>query len=256
MNDATTPGGEESGPVGFGEALARIGRVLIAPTKTFESLRPRPSYAALLVIFAALGASMAMIVDSKLDVNTFRELMENQGVPTAEIEQAMENKLHPGTGQKIISTIASLAQTIVLFVAMAGMLFGLARAFGSELGFKQTLSVTLHGLVPLYLVAGLLSIPVLASRESVSLMEPMLSGFLLSHLGAFASDGTGPVAHAALASVDLFSIWSILLLVLGFRTVGNLSKGSATAVVMITWLVGVGIKLAMVGLLAGVMGMS
>jgi hypothetical protein len=254
MNDPTTPSVDANGPVGFGEALARIGRVLISPRQAFAELRARPSYAVLLILLAALGSGMAMLVESRLDLSTFRELMERQNVPAAEIEQAMENKLHPGTGQRVISTITSLGQTVVLFVATAGLLFGLARAFGSELAYKQALSVTLHGLEPLYLVAALLSLPVLLSKESVGLMEPMVNGFLLSHLGALAPDATGPVAHAALASVDLFSIWSILLLVLGFRIVGGLSKGAATAIVMITWLIGVGIKLAMVSLLSGFMG--
>lgn len=256
MDESTTSGAEPSGPVGFGEALARIGRVLVAPGPAFASLRARPSYAVLLILLAALGSGMAMLVDSRLDLGTFREMMEKQSVPAAEIEQAMENKLHPSAGQRVISTIASLGQTVVLFVATAGLLFGLARAFGSELAFRQALSVTLHGLEPLYLVAALLSLPVLLSKESISLMEPMVNGFLLSHLGALASDGAGPVAHAALASVDLFSIWSILLLVLGFRIVGGLSKGAAIGVVMITWLIGVGIKLAMVSLLSGFMGVG
>jgi FtsH-binding integral membrane protein len=42
--------------------------------------------------------------------------------------------------------------------------------------------------------------------------------------------------HALLQSVDLFSIWTLILLVIGFSLAAKVSRKSAAAVVIVVWI--------------------
>jgi hypothetical protein len=75
--------------------------------------------------------------------------------------------------------------------------------------------------------------------------------FLTDNLAAVAPEGTGRVALALLASVNLFSIWAIVLLVFGYSIVARVSRTAAAAVVAIVWLLGVALKVALVALAPG-----
>jgi hypothetical protein len=52
----------------------------------------------------------------------------------------------------------------------------------------------------------------------------------------------------------VFSIWSVVLLVIGFQIVGGLSRGSAIAAVTTSWLLGVGLKVAAFSIMSSMMG--
>jgi hypothetical protein len=45
--------------------------------------------------------------------------------------------------------------------------------------------------------------------------------------------------------VDLFALWSVLLLTLGYAVVARVSKGVAAGVVVAAWLVWIGIKIGL-----------
>ena len=86
-----------------------------------------------------------------------------------------------------------------------------------------------------FLVATLLAIPVVLSRAELSLEDVQRGSFLFSILASFAPASSGKVLLSLLASLDLFSFWSIALLAIGFRVVGKLSKAAALGVVLALW---------------------
>jgi len=53
------------------------------------------------------------------------------------------------------------------------------------------------------------------------------------------------LTRGLLASFDLFSLWSLWLLALGFRVVARVSAGAAWGVVGVLWAIGVGLKLVL-----------
>jgi hypothetical protein len=99
-----------------------------------------------------------------------------------------------------------------------------------------------------YLLATLLSIPVVLSRTELSMAEVQSGGFLHSNLAAFAPESTGKVLVALLGSVDIFSIWTIALLAIGYRVVGKVSKAAALGVVIALWAVVVAGKVGLAAL--------
>jgi len=110
-----------------------------------------------------------------------------------------------------------------------------------------SLAVTLHGLVP-GAVAALLSIPVVLGSETLE-YEAVKSGSLLaSNAAVFAPEDAGPVLTSVLGSLDVFSLWTMALLVIGYRLAAKVTRGTAIGAVVGLWLVYVLGKAAFVGL--------
>src|SRR5262249_17780362 len=108
------------------------------------------------------------------------------------------------------------------------------KAFGWDMTFRQTFGATTHAFLPNVLGA-LLLIPILIKRETI---DPQGIGDLLrSNLGFLVERDSAKVLHAILQAIDVFSIWSIILLIIGFAAAAKISKKAATGLVVGLWLV-------------------
>ncbi|QQR72699.1 MAG: YIP1 family protein [Holophagales bacterium] len=225
-------------------SFGRLFGVIVSPRKTFESIAEKPTWALALVVLMLVGTVAVWFSISKIDpASLARSVAEqsNQELPP----QMTPERLHTMT--MVSSVVFALVFGPLIYLAAAGLFLVASRLFGSEIDFRRAFSVTLHGLVP-FGVAALLGIPVALAKESVTLEEVQGGSILASNLGAFASPDLGKVSQALLSSVDLFSIWCIVLLVIGFQTVGKLSRGSATASVVTVWMLGLLAKVGMAAL--------
>ncbi len=69
----------------------------------------------------------------------------------------------------------------------------------------------------------------------------------MSNLAAFADESTSLPMLVALSSVDLFALWSMVLLTIGYSIAGKVTKLRAAACVVAVWLAWIAVS---VGLLA------
>ena len=118
------------------------------------------------------------------------------------------------------------------------------KLLGGEFSYPVGLSVTLHGLMP-GAVSKLLSLPVIYSRESIGYEESQ-RGVLFSNLGALAPEDAGPALTTLMSSLDLFTLWALALLTVGYSIVGRVSKTAAGVTLVSLWIVWVLIKLGMI----------
>jgi hypothetical protein len=136
---------------------------------------------------------------------------------------------------------------VILYLAGAGIFLLIFNfAFGGQLRYPVSLAVLLYAFVP-GVVAGLLSVPVILSRESFDLKEVQTGRVLASNLGVLAPEDASPRLVALLSSVDAFSIWSLILMILGYHIAARVSKGAAAAVVITLWVILVGIQVFFAG---------
>src|SRR5439155_20361730 len=102
----------------------------------------------------------------------------------------------------------------------------------SELSYKTSFSVLLHAFMP-QAVSALLTLPVILSRASIG-VEEARTGILASNLAAFAPHA-GKASQALLSSIDFFSLWTLLLLLIGHHLVTRVSKATAATIVLALW---------------------
>jgi hypothetical protein len=105
---------------------------------------------------------------------------------------------------------------------------------GSQQRYVQSLAVTVHAFLPLA-VAALLSVPVILGKGAISTEEVMSGGVLSSNLGILASDDASPAIRSLLQSLDFFSVWSVVLLVIGYTQTTRLSSRTVAVVVICAW---------------------
>lgn len=227
-------------------SLGRLIGVLISPEKTFRSIAERPTWVVALVVLVLLGAAAGYLVFQKLDMaEVISQSMEDRGrrASVEEIEQATEIAERFGwigalVGVLVVAPLAFLVMALVFWVVF--------KLIGAEFSYQTSLSVTLHSLMPAA-VSSLLSLPVIYSRETIDIEESQ-RGVLFSNLGALAPEDAGTALTALLSSIDLFSLWTLVLLTIGYSIVGRVGKTTAGVTVVLLWAVYVVAKVGWVSL--------
>jgi hypothetical protein len=134
----------------------------------------------------------------------------------------------------------------VVFLVILAAIFLLAfRLMGGEGTFKQAFSVTLYSWVPLLLNSIVMTI-VAFSRDS---LDPQLMPTLVKSNPAFLVDlKTHPVLFSALSSLDIFTIWTLILMIIGFAAMSRFSKVKSAVIVISLWLITLIVKLGFAAL--------
>lgn len=217
-----------------GQAVAGV---FSQPGKTFEALVARPTWwLPFVLLIAAVGGSI-LAATPKIDYEkTVREAFEKRAektgarVPETQINEAAErSKKFAWLGAPIGTVFVA-----VVFFAVAGILWGSAKAFGGELGYSQMLAIYSHSGLP-NVGGAILSIPIFLTQADSSLSQQAAQRVVMSNLGAFLPADTAPALLAAASSLDVFALWSLVLLVIGFRRIPALSQGAATAIPIVLW---------------------
>ena len=76
-------------------------------------------------------------------------------------------------------------------------------------------------------MASVLSLPAILGRAEFHFEDLQTGSVLPSNLGYLAPEEASPAVLALLSSVDVFSLWTLVLLAIGVATVGRLKRGTA-----------------------------
>lgn len=228
-------------------AFGRLVGVLVSPTATFRSIARRPTWVVPLLIMLLISFVTQLAVVGKLDQSELREqteqALEAQGQPVD--DEALDNQLELQNKFMIgcVAVVMPISLLIVSLVFMVAM-----RMSGGEVSFVQSLSTVLYAMVPLLVSSLLVLVVTLGRTTPIGVLESQHHP-LASNLSAFAPEGTSPVLLTVMSSFDLFSIWVVALLILGFTAVARVKRSTATIVTLVLWAVWIAVKigLAVVG---------
>jgi hypothetical protein len=221
-----TPPGAEAG------AIARIPGSLFSPGPTFESIARRPTWLAPLLLWTAVSVVVTTMLLPRIDwERVTRQGLErrHQTIPEERIPAVVEQTRKIGS---VVSWFFGLAGPVLASLFVAVVIWGSFKAFGWDATFRQSFGATTHAFLPNVLKA-LLLLPIIARRETIDPEE--IGDLLRSNLGFLVERDSAKVLHALLQSVDLFALWSLILLVIGFASAAKVSKKSAAGVVIGLW---------------------
>lgn len=238
MTEAPSIVAPSSAPKSF---IQRIVGVLFSPTETFEDIVRRPNIVAPLLLIVILGYLTTAVIMPKMDFSTMREqqaeAMRKQN-PNMSEEQMAQMERITSASVKVMSWVFPLL-FIVWYLIIAGVLLLAFRLMGGEGNFAQAFAITLYSWIPMVLFSILTAIIVLARGS----FDPVTAATLVKSNPAFLVDmKANPVLYSLLSSIDLFTIWMLILLTIGFSVMSKLSKAKSAVIVVSLWIASLVIK--------------
>lgn len=224
------------------EPLSPVGAIIgtfSKPSETFGRLVARPTWWLPLVLGVLATAAILLVTTPKIDMErTIRETLEKRAEKTGQTvsSDVVARQVEWVKKMQPVFLGVGLVVSVLAFFVLGLILWGAARAMGADALYAQLLAVWAHASLP-NLVAALIAIPVFASVADASLSQTQAQSLVASNAGAFLPETSPAVLRSFLGSIDVFSLATLFLLILGFRKLPGLSKGAATATPIVLWIV-------------------
>ena len=215
-------------------ALQRMWTAFTSPGQVFADISIKPTWVLCLIAMVLLGLMVQFAVLPHVDSEaTLRARLGDRadGVSDEQIEQMVAQ------GEKFtrFAPFIGLVVSPIAWAVMAAIFFVLLKIVGSDVDYQRAFSTTLHGYWPPALVVSVLTAVLVQRLGKIPQQE--LTDVVKSHPGAFMSADAPAWLHAAAGTLSVFNIWTVVLLVIGFRIVGKISTGKALVVALVPWLV-------------------
>jgi hypothetical protein len=228
-------------------SFGRLVGVLVSPVKTFRSIAERPTWAVVLLATLLATGAVAFVVGQRTD---FRDVIlqsakeKGRDVDEAVVDQQIKvmQKAGPiisGLGAPVAVALITLLAALVYWVVF--------KLVGAEFSYKSSFAVTLHAGVP-SLLAALLTLPVVLNRSTLGYADVKAGTFLQSNLAFLAPENAKAWLTALYASVDFFGLWSLVLVILGYKAVSRLATKPVAAIAILVWLLFVGVRVGLAAL--------
>ena len=218
----------EPEPAGMGE-FSRLTGVFFEPSKTFADIAQRPSWIVpmALVILASLVMMVAFTQHVGVD-RMIRQQLENNPRTAQMAPEQRERAIEMGSKFAGVTMYLGPLVGVPLYdLIVAGVLMGIvAGILSAPVKFKQAFAVVCYAGLPGVISAALTTaVMFLKKPEDFDIQHA-----LAFNLGALMDPQTSAkFLHSVATSMDLFTIWGILLMAIGFKAAGGqrLSFGGA-----------------------------
>ncbi len=229
--------------------MQRVTNIFSAPSKTFTDIKVgHRSWWLPFVIYIILGYAFFGVISTKIGM---RQVTENQ----IHLSQKTQDRLAQLTPEqremnmKISTTVTTWvfyltpALLLIIGVVVSAVMLGTINfGFGGKATFGGVFSMWMYAMLP-SMVKTLLGIAVVlagAAPESFN-----VKNYAPTNLGAFLSPtDTGPALYALASSIDIITIWCLVVMGIGLATVAGVKRSSGYISVFAWWilvvLIGVG----------------
>lgn len=240
----TTVGAPDSAPEPQ-QRINHFGRIIgvfFSPGATFADIARSPSWVLPVVLMMVLGAGVAFVMNQKVDWRDVaaKRIEESPRAANLSPEQkeqqiAMGAKISPGIAWGIGICWPILQAVIVAAVMLLAynLIGGAGARFGTSIG------IVAHAYFP-WILYSLLFVLILYLKTpgTVDLENPVAT-----NVGAFLPESTSKALMSLAKSIDIFSIWTVLLISAGFTAVNPKKlKGKALGIAIAVWAIYVVIK--------------
>jgi Yip1 domain len=217
--------------------IQRVVDVFAAPSKTFIDIRRKATFWGPLVLVIVVSILFGFAIQQKVGwVHVFENNMRQnpaklekiEASPTADSIKAVSAKITAGVTYGYV-VVLLIINAIFALLIWATVNFG----FGGTSKYGQVYAVSFYANVVMNIKFLLAVIALFAGLTPDSFL---ISNPVGTNVGYYLSDA--PMWLASLCThIDIFEIWSLVLMILGVSIVAKVSRGKAAAVVIGWWLV-------------------
>jgi hypothetical protein len=221
-------------------AISPVGRlfgVLFSPGKTFEDVARKPSWLLPAIVLVVLSLLASALLSQRVN---WRDVVSQQieKSPQAAQLSADQKAQRIEMGAKIapiIAYVGGLIGPIILLLLVGLVMWGAYSLFGGlNPGFEKSFAITAHSFMtaivstPLFIL-----ILFLKPRGTIDVENPMAT-----NVAAFMGDGTAKWLLTFGKQIDIFTIWTLILLGMGFAAVNRkkLTSGKSIGIAFAVWI--------------------
>jgi hypothetical protein len=233
--------------------FSRLTGTLLSPGETFADVNRKPTWLAPMIIAIVTVLASTLFFSWRVKPD-WDQIMRNQITKRVErsgqtlSEEQMQQQV--GFAKKIaqFSPVIGAVFTPIVYVILAGIFALGLMMIQAKTTFKKIVSVVSWALAATSIVATLVTMASLMVRDEESLrsLDPTQAGGIVpSNLAAFLPNETSAVIKSLAGSIDIFTIWILILLTIGFAAIAGSRKittGKTATVVFGFWAVFVVIK--------------
>jgi|SRR5579864_1562642 len=244
---------ETTGP-GLSEPQ-RLVNTFFAPTKTFTDIRRNASWWVPWLISAVFTLIFSVVAVQKIDMARFVQEQIDRS-PSAQKRMERLTPEQRAQGMALQATITKVGFymaplfSLIIGVIVAAVLMGVFNfMLGAEVTFPRAMAVVFYAGLTGIVVTILLIVSYLASADPSTI--DIARNPMPTNLGFFMDPEGNKALYGLASGIDIFRIWFVALLGLGFSTVSTNRKpsvgtGMITAFVCygIVVLIGIGFKVA------------
>ncbi len=220
--------------------LSQVERVVdtfVAPTKTFTDIRRNASW--WLPFLLGIIVSLVFVVSINRQIG-FEEVAQANINRSAQAQERMSS-LTDAQRQQSMHVIATSTKVVSYAYPAIALIFALIAAgiltmsfnfgLGAKADYKQYLAIWFYAGLPFLIKFLLAAISIFAgvSAEHFDINNPVGT-----NVGWYLTSDSPLWVRTLLSSADIFTVWVVLLLILGCTTVARVKRGSA-AIVVIGW---------------------
>lgn len=223
----------------------RVIDTFLAPSKTFEDVKRSSGWWVPFLIGAAVGVIYAFVLLNKVGMATLVDGVIRQS-PALESRIASSTpevaaKIHTSIETQFKFLYIGPVINLIVSLAAAGVLLATANfGAGGKATFKSMMGVWYYGCLPLVLFYLLVIAAVYGgvAGDGFNIKNPIGTnvGFYLSGSDVSGA-GLPKMLMPVLSALDIFSIWTAVLLTIGVSTVAGIKRGAAAVVVFGWWVI-------------------
>ena len=216
--------------------FGRIIGVLFSPKATFEDIARKPSWLLPVVISTILGIASTVVLNQRVDWRDYI-MQQMEKSPRAANMPADQKEKQAEISAKVTVYIVYLAGAIgsACFAVVVGAVMMLAYNLlaGAGASFSQSFAIAAHTLV-----VGIVSTPIfllvllLRPKGTIDPENPVAT-----NLAAFLPEESSKWLMTLCKSVDIFTIWMLVLITIGFAAVNpkKLKGSKSYAIAFSVW---------------------
>lgn len=222
--------------------LSQVQRVVdtfVAPSKTFTDILRSASWWMPWLIGVVVTIAFGFAIQQKIGWDkTYENILRQTPAQQQRLEQAPPDQQARARAigaafTKYIFWGTPLMSLIFAAVAAGVLLASLNFGVGGRAKFSQMFAVWLYGTLP-WAIQGLLGIVTVYAGVDPDSFN--LKNFVGTNIGYYLPPDTAKWLMALGTAVDIFTIWSLILLTIGCAIVGRVRRGQAGAVVWGWWI--------------------
>lgn len=230
-------GQQPHGPTGLSQ-VERVADAFVAPTKTFIDIRRDASWWLPFVLGILVSVMFVTAVDRRIgfdqvaqaNINRSAQAQDRMSTMTdAQREQVM-SKVEDST--RIVSYAYPIFTLIFALVVSGVLMVSFNFGLGAQASYKQYLAIWFYAGLPLLLKYLLAAIVIFAgaSPEGFDIRNP-----IGTNVGWYLPSDISQWVRTLFSSVDVFTIWAAILLILGCAAIARVKRGSAAFIVVGWW---------------------